>query len=141
MSTSGEATSASAGSGPSATITLTTPGGKPASSHTSARRTMARGSCGAGFTTTVLPIARAGPSFPAMLTSGKLYEVMHATTPTGARCTTPPMIPPGVATEAGRDARHLHGLGDPHRRTGLGLHERDELLVALVEEVGRSVEQ
>ena len=39
----------------------------------------ASGSCGAGFTTTVLPIASAGPILPAMLTIGKLYGVMHAT--------------------------------------------------------------
>ena len=32
---------------------------------------------GAGFTTTVLPIASAGPTLPAMLTIGKLYGVMH----------------------------------------------------------------
>ena len=43
----------------------------------------ASGSCGAGFTTTVLPIARAGPILPAMFTIGKLYGVMQATTPTG----------------------------------------------------------
>ena len=32
----------------------------------------ARGSWGAGLTTTVLPMARAGATFPAMLTMGKL---------------------------------------------------------------------
>ena len=39
----------------------------------------ASGFCDAGRTTTVLPIASAGPSLPAMLTIGKLYGVMHAT--------------------------------------------------------------
>ena len=72
MSTSGEATSASAGAGPSLTTMLMTPGGKPASTNTSPSFTMASGSCGAGFTTTVLPIASAGPSLPAMLVIGKL---------------------------------------------------------------------
>ena len=43
-----------------------------------------RGFCDAGRTTTVLPIASAGPSLPAMLTIGKLYGVMQATTPTGS---------------------------------------------------------
>ena len=43
----------------------------------------ASGSCDAGRTTTVLPIASAGPILPAMFTIGKLYGVMHATTPTG----------------------------------------------------------
>ena len=33
---------------------------------------MASGSCGAGLTTTVLPMARAGPTLPAMLAIGKL---------------------------------------------------------------------
>ena len=44
-----------------------------------------QGILGAGFTTTVLPMARAGATLPAMFTSGKLYEVMQATTPTGWR--------------------------------------------------------
>ena len=39
----------------------------------------ASGFCDAGRTTTVLPIASAGPSLPAMFTIGKLYGVMHAT--------------------------------------------------------------
>ncbi len=72
MSTSFDATSASAGPGVSETMMLMTPGGKPASWNTSPSFTMASGSCGAGFTTTVLPMARAGPSLPAMLTIGKL---------------------------------------------------------------------
>ena len=72
MSTCGEATSASAASEPSPTTTLTTPGGKPASSKISPRRTMASGSCGAGLMTTVLPMASAGPILPAVLVIGKL---------------------------------------------------------------------
>ena len=61
----------------------------------------ASGFCDAGRTTTVLPIASAGPSFPAMFTIGKLYGVMHATTPTGARRTIAPMSPPGASAVAG----------------------------------------
>ena len=72
MSTWGEATRASAASEPSPTTTLSTPGGSPASANTSPRRRMASGSCGAGLTTTVLPMARAGPTLPAVLVSGKL---------------------------------------------------------------------
>jgi len=60
-----------------------------------------RGSCGAGFTITVLPIASAGPTLPAMLTIGKLYGVMHATTPTGWRTTIAPMSPPGARVVVG----------------------------------------
>ena len=101
MSTFGDATSASAASAPCDTTMLTTPGGNPASSNTSPSFTMPSGSCGAGFTTTVLPMARAGPSFPAMFVSGKLYEVMHATTPTGARRAMPPTMPPGASAVVG----------------------------------------
>ena len=72
MSTCGEATRAAPASAPLPVRTLTTPGGIPASTTASAKRSTASGSCGAGFTTTVLPIASAGPTFPAMFTSGKL---------------------------------------------------------------------
>ena len=47
------------------------------------------GSSGGGLITTVLPHASAGPIFPAQLVSGKLNGLMHATTPTGSRMTTP----------------------------------------------------
>ena len=72
MSTSGEVVSTEAGSGPWELIRLTTPGGNPTSSRTRARSTTARGSWGAGFMITVLPMARAGATLPAMLVSGKL---------------------------------------------------------------------
>src|SRR4051794_29031953 len=82
MSTWRDETSASPTSGPEPTTTFTTPGGNTSCSSSHTRMT-AIGSCGAGFTTTVLPIASAGPTLPAMFTIGKLYGVMHATTPTG----------------------------------------------------------
>ena len=104
MSTCFEATSASAGPGASETMMLMTPGGKPASWNTSPSFTMPSGSCGAGFTTTVLPMASAGPSLPAMFVIGKLYEVMHVTTPTGARRAMPPMIPPAPSAVVGMTA-------------------------------------
>ena len=72
MSTSGEATSASAASAPGALTTLTTPGGKPASSMIATSSMTASGSCGAGLTTTVFPMASAGQIFPAMFVIGKL---------------------------------------------------------------------
>ena len=97
MSVRSDATSASAGAGPSDVTTLTTPGGKPASVRISPSLITASGSCGAGLMTTVLPMANAGPILPAMFTKGKLYEVMHVTTPTGARRTTPPTMPPGAS--------------------------------------------
>src|SRR3954468_18981160 len=78
-----DSTSAWPASAPDPVTTLNTPGGKPASSTASANASTASGSCGAGLTTTVLPIASAGATLPAMLVSGKLYGVMQATTPTG----------------------------------------------------------
>ena len=51
---------------------LTTPGGNPTSSRTRASSMTASGSWGAGFMTTVLPMARAGATLPAMLVRGKL---------------------------------------------------------------------
>ncbi len=62
---------------------------------------MASGSWGAGLTTTVLPMASAGPILPAVLVSGKLYDEMAATTPTGARRATPLMMPPGASAVVG----------------------------------------
>ncbi len=101
MSTSGEATSACPASGDEPVTTLTTPAGKPASWSTSPNTVTARGSCGAGFTTTVLPMARAGPILPAMFTMGKLYGVMQATTPTGCRSTMAPIRPPDASAVEG----------------------------------------
>ena len=97
MSTFWERTSASPSSGEEPVTTFTTPGGKPTCWHRSANSMIASGSWGAGFMTIVLPVARAGPTFPAMLTSGKLYGEMHATTPTGWRSPSPPMSPPGAS--------------------------------------------
>ena len=101
MSTCGDATSAWPASGREPVTTLTTPAGNPASWSTSPNTVTASGSCGAGFTTTVLPMASAGPILPAMFTIGKLYGVMHATTPTGWRTTIAPISPPGASAVAG----------------------------------------
>ncbi len=101
MSTSGEATNASAGPGVEAVMRLTTPGGIPASCMISTSFATASGSCGAGFTTTVLPMASAGQIFPAMFVRGKLNEVMAVTTPTGSRRATALIRPPGARAVAG----------------------------------------
>ena len=82
-------------------LRFTTPGGNPTSSMIRISSMMASGSWGAGFITIVLPVARAGPIFPAMLTSGKLYGEMQATTPTGCRFTTAPMRPPTASGVVG----------------------------------------
>ncbi len=96
QSTSSASTSAADETGVFPFKRFTTPGGNPTSFRICASSTIASGSCGAGFTTTVLPAASAGATLPAMLTIGKLYDVMHATTPIGCRFTMPPMIPPGA---------------------------------------------
>ena len=49
---------------------LTTPGGKPASLIRFAKTRMESGVCSAAFMTTVLPQARAGPSFQAAIARG-----------------------------------------------------------------------
>ncbi len=101
MSTSVDSTSACPTSGAEPVTRLTTPGGNPTSSQICANSWIASGSCGAGFITIVLPVASAGPTFPAMLTSGKLYGEMHATTPTGWRNTCPPITPPAASGVVG----------------------------------------
>ena len=144
---------------------MTTPSGKPTSCMIFTSSITASGFCDAGRTTTVLPIASAGPSLPAMLTIGKLYGVMHATTPTGARRTIAPISPPGaergrrhlprrqrddvvrlhreprVRLEARPRGGHLHLLADRRGATGLGDHERQQVLEARLDRVGRLLEQ
>ena len=97
MSTCGDVTRASPTSGFEPTMQLTTPGGKPTSSTMRISSMIASGSWGAGFITTVFPVASAGPILPAMFTNGKLYGEMQATTPTGWRFTTAPTSPPGAS--------------------------------------------
>src|SRR3954454_6515402 len=104
MSTSGDSTIASDGGTCDELTTFTTPGGNPASSKSSHMRMTPSGSCSGGFTTTVLPIARAGASLPDMFVTGKLYDAKQPTTPTGARCSIPPMIPPGASAVVGMTA-------------------------------------
>ena len=70
---------------PKPVITLTTPGGKPASSISSASRSAVSGVCSAGFTTTVQPAASAGASFHIAIRCGKFHGMIAATTPTGSR--------------------------------------------------------
>ena len=101
MSTCGRGDQRLAGLGAAAGDDVDDPGGNPASASTSPNTVTASGSCGAGFTTTVLPMASAGPTLPAMLTIGKLYGVMQATTPTGWRTAIAPMSPPAASAVEG----------------------------------------
>src|SRR5580704_16488360 len=64
---------------------LTTPPGRPASSSSSPRKSAESGVCSAGFNTTVQPVASAGPSFHAAISSGKFHGMIWPTTPTGSR--------------------------------------------------------
>ncbi len=65
--------------------TLTTPGGKPASSISSPRRTTASDASCAGLKTTVLPHASAGLIFCRVWMRGKFQGMMMVTTPNGSR--------------------------------------------------------
>jgi hypothetical protein len=64
---------------------LTTPGGKPAWSISSAKPRVEAGECSDGLITTVHPAARAGASFHVISSSGEFHGVIAATTPTGSR--------------------------------------------------------
>ena len=68
-------------------IMLTTPGGKPASIVSSARRFALKGVCGAVFRTTAHPAASAGANFQVAMASGKFQGAIAPTTPTGSRST------------------------------------------------------
>ena len=47
-------------------------------------RSAVSGVCSAGFSTTVQPVARAGPHFHACISSGKFQGMIWPTTPTGS---------------------------------------------------------
>ena len=92
LATSGWAMSRSPTTEPGPTSTLTTPKGRPASRASSAKRSAVSGVSSAGFRTTVLPHARAGPSFQLASMSGKFHGTISPTTPSGSRkvMSTPP---------------------------------------------------
>ena len=70
---------------PGPVTTLTTPGGKPASRASSARRIADSGVHDAGLRMHVLPVASAGPSFQAAMFCGKFQGTISPTTPIGSR--------------------------------------------------------
>ncbi|MNL73893.1 hypothetical protein D3C87_1994260 [compost metagenome] len=65
--------------------TLNTPSGYPASSTSSASFSAVSGVSSAGLSTTVQPVASAGPSFQQASSSGKFQATMAPTTPTASR--------------------------------------------------------
>ena len=85
LRTSGWSTSASPASEPLPGTTLRTPGGRPASTASSARASAVSGVTSAGLTTTELPIARAGATFQPRIAIGKFQGVIAAQTPIGSR--------------------------------------------------------
>ena len=82
LSTPGCATSAAPAVSPRPVTTLTTPGGKPASSTSSPSRNAVSGVSSAGLSTTVQPAASAGAIFQIAISSGKFQGMMAPTTPT-----------------------------------------------------------
>jgi hypothetical protein len=85
LRTSGWWTSASPATDPSPGTTLSTPGGSPAASATSASSSAESGVSVAGLTTAVLPMASAGATFQAVISSGKFHGTTSAHTPSGSR--------------------------------------------------------
>ncbi len=69
--------------GPAPVMMLTTPGGRSACWHTSAKSSAVSGVVSAGLSTTVLPHASAGATFQASMSSGKFHGTIWPTTPTG----------------------------------------------------------
>jgi len=96
LSTSLCAASAAPAVSPKPGTTLTTPSGTPASAISSASRKAGSGVCSAGFRTTVLPVARAGPSFHAAISSGKFQGMICPTTPIGSRSVYEWKLAPGM---------------------------------------------
>jgi len=80
LSTSGCRTSAWPVS-PAPVTMLTTPGGRSACCRISANSSADSGVVSAGFSTTVLPAARAGAIFHASMSSGKFHGMIWAATP------------------------------------------------------------
>ena len=76
-------------------MTLSTPGGIPASAAASAIIIASSGVQGCGLRTTVQPVARAGATFTMLSMKGKLNGVMAATTPMGSRTRALPPTPVG----------------------------------------------
>lgn len=84
LSTSGWPASAAPAVSPYPVTTFTTPGGTPASWHNSASRSEVSGASSAGLSTTVQPVASAGPIFQIVAVSGPFHGMIAPTTPMGS---------------------------------------------------------
>jgi hypothetical protein len=76
-------------------ITLSTPGGRPASSMICANASEVSGVCLAGFSTIVQPAATAGATLRVAIASGKFHGVISRHGPTGRRDTSSRPSPAG----------------------------------------------
>ena len=86
MSTLGESVSSSPTRWSEDVTTLRTPAGISVRSATTRPSSVAfHGVSGAGFSTTVLPVARACPSLFSVTSMGKFHGTIAPTTPTGSR--------------------------------------------------------
>ena len=109
LSTSGWATSASPVR-PSPVMMLTTPGGSPTSSQSSANRSAVSEVNSAGLSTTVFPIASAGAIFHASMSSGKFHGMIwpdHADRHATRQLPLHELRPAGVVVEVPRHERHV----------------------------------
>jgi hypothetical protein len=83
------------------TITLSHPGGRPASSSSSASSSAENGVCVAGLSTTGQPAASAGASLCATRFSGKLKGEIAPTIPIGTRIVKPSLPTPACEPSIG----------------------------------------
>ncbi len=89
---------------------LSTPGGSPASRDSSANSSAVSEVYSAGFSTTALPIASAGATFQASISSGKFHGMIAPQTPSASRPAISDGIScamPGVVIEMPRDQRNV----------------------------------
>ena len=78
----------SGASSASPVTTLSTPGGRPASSPSASIASAVSGVCSAGLSTIVQPAASAGAALRVGIAAGKFQGVIPAVTPTGSLVTT-----------------------------------------------------
>ena len=130
-STPGCSPSASPTEEPGPVITLNTPSGMPASAANSASFRVESEVTLAGLRMTLLPSARAGPSFQPTIMSGKFHGRTQATTPAGSRTMSPSLpspegeMPPYcLSAHSACHSRHSMVSGrsvSRHSRTGFPL--------------------
>jgi hypothetical protein len=85
LARAGWSTSGCPASTPNPVTTLTAPGGKPASTASSASRSTVADVYSDGLITTVLPTHSAGASLLVVRVSGEFHGVIAPTTPSGSR--------------------------------------------------------